>query len=211
MGELFVRILLTSLVVMDPLGAVPLFISLSAGMQEKEKRKTIVSAIVISFIVLAVFILGGRLILRFFGIMPGSFYVAGGFLFFLIAVDMLFGQPKRARTSSEEGPEGEGGSIAVFPLAIPMIAGPGMVTTIMLYSAGEYPFLPTTAMLLVAVSVSLSAMFVALSVSGFVLRVLGKTGVSVVERIMGLLLAGLSVQFIYDGLSKLGVIQAALP
>lgn len=206
MGELFLRILLTSLVVMDPLGAVPLFISLSSGMTGPDKRMTIRTAISISFVVLAVFILAGRLILRFFGILPGSFYVAGGILFFMIAIDMLFGQPKRSRTSSEEGPDGDHGSIAVFPLAIPMISGPGMVTTIMLYSAGEYPFLPTTLMLLAAVAISLAGMFVALSASGMVLKVLGKTGVSVVERIMGLLLAGLSVQFIYDGLAKLGVL-----
>lgn len=191
---------------MDPLGAVPLFISISSELDPETKRKTIKNAVVISFIVLSVFILGGRFILRFFGIMPGSFYVAGGFLFFLIAIDMLFGQPKRARTSSEESPDGDHSSIAVFPLAIPMIAGPGMVTTIMLYSAGNYPFLSTTVMLFSAVIISLFGMYVALSLSGLVLKILGKTGVSVVERIMGLLLAGLSVQFIYDGLVKLGIV-----
>ena len=206
MSELFLRILLTTLVVMDPLGAVPLFISLSSGMKAEDRKKAIRTAILTSFIVLAVFILGGRLILRFFGIMPGSFYVAGGFLFFLIAIDMLFGQPKRSRTSSEESPEDDHSSIAVFPLAIPMIAGPGMVTTIMLYSAGDYPAVETTAMLFAAVVLALAAMTVALASSGLVLRVLGKTGVSVVERIMGLLLAGLSVQFIYDGLEKLGIL-----
>jgi multiple antibiotic resistance protein len=206
MSELFLRILLTSLVVMDPLGAVPLFISLSGGMSARAKRQTVRSAILTSFIVLAVFILGGRIILRFFGILPGSFYVAGGFLFFLIAIDMLFGQPKRSRISSDENPEEEHNAIAVFPLAIPMIAGPGMVTTIMLYSAGDYPFFATTAMLFAAIAISLFAMFLALSASGLVLKILGKTGVSVVERIMGLLLAGLSVQFIYDGLTKLRVI-----
>ncbi len=207
MSELFLRILLTSLVVMDPLGAVPLFISLSGDLSAAAKKQTIKTAIMTSFIVLSVFILGGRIILRFFGILPGSFYVAGGFLFFLIAIDMLFGQPKRSRVSSDENPEEEHNSIAVFPLAIPMIAGPGMVTTIMLYSAGDYPFFTTTLMLFVAIIVALVAMFLALSASGIVLKVLGKTGVSVVERIMGLLLAGLSVQFIYDGLTKLRIVS----
>jgi multiple antibiotic resistance protein len=208
MGELFLQILLTSLVVIDPLGAVPLFISLTAGFSPAQKRKTIQTAVLTSFIVLAVFILCGRYILRYFGIQPGSFYIAGGILFFLIAIDMLFGQPKRTRTSSEEEEELDDeahNSIAVFPLAIPYISGPGMITTIMLYSSGSYPLVPTTLMLFAAVMISLAAMWLSLSASSLILKWLGKTGVSVIERMMGLLLSGLAVQFVYDGLSKLGV------
>ncbi|HUW40311.1 MAG TPA: MarC family protein [Rectinemataceae bacterium] len=207
MVELFLQILVTIFIVMDPLGAVPIFISVAGGLEAERKRRTIRSALVIAFVVLAVFILGGRYILRFMGIKPGSFYVAGGVLFFLIAIDMLFGQPKRAKTSSEEEPEEDGpSSIAVFPLAIPLIAGPGMITTIMLYSAGEYEPVSTTLMLFGSVLIGLAAMFAALSMSGLILRALGKTGVSVIERMMGLLLSGLAIQFVYDGLTKLGVL-----
>jgi len=207
MVELFLQILVTVLIVIDPLGAVPIFISVAGGLSENQKRRTIRSAIFIAFIVLAVFIVGGRYLLRFMGISPGAFYVAGGVLFFLIAIDMLFGQAKRVRTSSDEEPEEEGpSSIAVFPLAIPLIAGPGMVTTIMLYSAGNYEPISTTLLLFGAVVIALAAMFVALTASGLILRALGKTGVSVIERMMGLLLSGLAVQFVYDGLSKLGVL-----
>ena len=210
MVELFLQILVTVLIVIDPLGAVPIFISVAGDLDESRKSRTIRSAIAIAFVVLAVFILGGRYILRFMGIHPGAFYVAGGMLFFLIAIDMLFGQPKRARTSSDEEPEGEGpSSIAVFPLAIPLIAGPGMVTTIMLYSAGNSEPVTTTLMLFAAVIVALGAMFAALTASGLILRVLGKTGVSVIERMMGLLLSGLAIQFVYDGLTKLGVLGRA--
>ncbi|MDA8425771.1 MAG: NAAT family transporter [Treponema sp.] len=207
MIELFLQILVTVFIVMDPLGAVPIFISVAGDLDGERKRRTIRSALVIAFVVLAVFILGGRYILRFMGIKPGSFYVAGGVLFFLIAIDMLFGQPKRARTSSEEENEEDGpSSIAVFPLAIPLIAGPGMITTIMLYSAGEYEPVSTTLMLFGSVLVGLAAMFAALNLSGLILRALGKTGVSVIERMMGLLLSGLAIQFVYDGLTKLGVL-----
>jgi multiple antibiotic resistance protein len=204
MIELFLQILLTSLVVIDPLGAVPLFISLTGDLDQAARRSTIKTAVLTSFIVLSVFILGGRFILKYFGISPGSFYVAGGILFFLIAIEMLFGQAKKSRSSSEEEGE-ERSSIAVFPLAIPYIAGPGMITTIMLYSAGSYPLVSTTVMLFAAVIISLIAMYVSLSASSLILKVLGKTGVSVIERMMGLLLSGLAVQFVYDGLEKLGV------
>ena len=130
MLELFLQILLTTLVVIDPLGAVPLFISITGDLGPEAKRATIRKAIVTAFIVLSTFILGGRFILRFFGISPGAFYIAGGILFFLIAIDMLFGQTKRVRSSSEEKGEEYSASIAVFPLAIPYISGPGMITTI---------------------------------------------------------------------------------
>ncbi|HUX42644.1 MAG TPA: MarC family protein [Rectinemataceae bacterium] len=206
MLDLFLKIFLTIFVVMDPLGAVPLFISVAGDLDEAKKRATIRKAILISFIVMAVFILAGRLILGFFGISPGAFSVAGGVLFFLISIDMLFGQPKRARTSSEEGSD-DYASIAVFPLAIPYISGPGLITTIMLYAAGPTPVLETTLMLFVSVILCLGAMFASLSASSLILRALGRTGVSVIERIMGLLLSGLSIQFVYEGLVRLGVLR----
>jgi multiple antibiotic resistance protein len=210
MPELALQIAVTLLIVIDPLGAVPIFISLSGGLSLADKRRTIKTAVFIAFSVLSIFIVAGRYILRFMGIQPGSFYVAGGILFFLIAIDMLFGQPKRARTSGDEGAEKEGPpGIAVFPLAIPLIAGPGMVTTIMLYSAGDYEPISTTIFLFGGVIIALAAMFVSLRFSGLVLHALGKTGVSVAERIMGLLLSGLAVQFVVDGLRKLGILSLA--
>lgn len=207
MLDLFLKMFLTIFVVMDPLGAVPLFISVAGQLDEARKRATIRKAIAISFVVLSVFILAGRFILGFFGISPGAFSVAGGILFFLISIDMLFGQPKRARTSSEEEEDEYHQSIAVFPLAIPVIAGPGLITTIMLYAAGPTPFFETTGMLLLSIVICLAAMFASLSSSSLILRVLGRTGVSVIERIMGLLLSGLSIQFVYEGLVTLGVLK----
>ncbi|MDA8409932.1 MAG: MarC family protein [Treponema sp.] len=208
MLDLFLKIFLTIFVVMDPLGAVPLFISVAGGLDEAQKRATIRKAIVISFIVMALFILAGRFILGFFGISPGAFSVAGGVLFFLMSIDMLFGQPKRTRTSTEEGGDDYTQSIAVFPLAIPYISGPGLITTIMLYAAGPTPALETTLLLFASVILCLLAMFASLSASSLILRALGRTGVSVIERIMGLLLSGLSIQFVYEGLVRLGVLRA---
>ena len=207
MLDLFLKMFLTILVVMDPLGAVPLFISVAGSLNEERKRATIRKAILVAFVVMAVFVLAGRFILGFFGISPGSFSVAGGVLFFLISIDMLFGQPKRFRTSSEEEEGDYAKSIAVFPLAIPYISGPGLITTIMLYAAGTTPFLETTLMLFVSIALCLGAMFASLSASSFILRILGKTGVSVIERIMGLLLSGLSIQFVYEGFVRLGVLK----
>jgi len=119
---------------------------------------------------------------------------------------MLFGQPKRTKTSKEEEDE-DYSSVAVFPLAIPMIAGPGTITTIMLYAASASSHLEMTVMLFITAILSLAAVALAMLSSQFVLKVLGKTGVSVVERMMGLILSGLAVQFVFDGLTKLGILH----
>ncbi|NLJ46789.1 MAG: MarC family protein [Treponema sp.] len=201
----FLQIFLTIFIVIDPVGIVPLFISATGRMTEEQKKRTIWKAVGVAFIVLGVFILAGRFILSFFGISPGSFYVAGGTLFFLISIDMLFGQPKRTKTSKEEE-EDDSSSVAVFPLAIPMIAGPGTITTLMLYSADAPSYLTITLLLFGAVILSLAGVTLAMFSSRLVLRVLGRTGVSVVERMMGLVLSGLAIQFVYDGLTKLGIL-----
>ncbi|TFG81144.1 MAG: NAAT family transporter [Spirochaetales bacterium] len=201
----YMQILFTILIVVDPIGIVPLFISATAHLDKARRLKTMHEALLVAGIVLSIFILGGRFILSFFGISPGAFYVAGGVMFFLISIDMLFGQPKRAKTSSEESEE-DSSSIAVFPLAIPMIAGPGAITTIMLYATGKESWLVGTGLLFGALIPVLVVMYLAMRSSGLILRLLGKTGVSVVERMMGLILSGLSIQFVYDGLLKLGLI-----
>lgn len=201
----FLQIFLTVFIVIDPIGIVPLFISATNRMTEAQKKRTIWKAVAVAFVVLGIFTLAGRFILSFFGISPGSFYVAGGTLFFLISIDMLFGQPKRTKTSKEEEDE-DSSSVAVFPLAIPMIAGPGTITTLMLYSADAPSYLTITLLLFGAIVLSLAGVTAAMFSSRIVLRILGRTGVSVVERMMGLVLSGLAIQFVYDGLVKLGIL-----
>lgn len=201
----FLQIFLTVFIVIDPIGIVPLFISATNRMTEAQKKRTIWKAVAVAFVVLGIFTLAGRFILSFFGISPGSFYVAGGTLFFLISIDMLFGQPKRTKTSKEEEEE-DSSSVAVFPLAIPMIAGPGTITTLMLYSADAPSYLTITLLLFGAIVLSLAGVTAAMFSSRIVLRILGRTGVSVVERMMGLVLSGLAIQFVYDGLVKLGIL-----
>ena len=130
-------------------------------------------------------------------------------MFFLISLDMLFGQRKRSKTSDQESEE-DSSSIAVFPLAIPMIAGPGAVTTIILYSTGQVDWLTITLLLFASIVPVLLVEYLAMRGSSFILRVLGKTGVSVVERMMGLILSGLAIQFVYDGLVKLGILAGTV-
>lgn len=194
-------------IVVDPFGIVPFFISLTAGFDARRRRSTILKAVAVAFVVLLLFILAGSAILRFLGIQPGSFYIAGGVLLFLVSIDLLFGKPGRTKTSSPEpgaGELAERDDVSIFPLAVPMLAGPGTITTILLYvSAGRGP--EEIGVLTGCVAVALACAALTMSLSAAFLRVLGRTGVSVIERIMGIVLSGLSVQFVYDGLLRLGL------
>ena len=197
-------------IVVDPFGIVPFFISLTAGFDARRRRRTILKASLIAFVVLLVFIFAGSAILRFLGIQPGSFYIAGGILLFLVSIDLLFGKPGRTKTPPQEPgvaaqPQAERDDVSIFPLAVPMLAGPGTITTILLYvSAGRGAV--EVSVLTACVAVALACAALTMSLSAAFLRVLGRTGVSVIERIMGIILAGLSVQFVYDGIVRLGVV-----
>jgi len=202
-----VSIFLAVFIVVDPFGVVPVFIALTSDFTTRKKRLTIRRAVLVAFAVLCLFIFTGNAILRFLGIQPGSFFIAGGILMFIVSIDLLLGKPGRTKTSGEEHGE-ERDDVSIFPLAIPMLAGPGTITTILLYvSEDKAPgfILPV---LVASVILALFIAAVTMYLSSFFLRVLGRTGVSVIERIMGIILTGMSVQFVYDGLLKLGVLSS---
>jgi multiple antibiotic resistance protein len=200
-----VTIFVAIFIVVDPLGIVPVYISLTSGMAAQRIRSTIITSTTVAFIVLCIFVFTGSAILRLLGIHPGSFFIAGGILLFIVSIDLLFGRPGRTKTSGE-GAEPEREDVAIFPLAIPMLAGPGTITTILLYVSEDHSGGFLIPVLILSAALALLCAGVAMRLSSAFLRVLGKTGVSVVERIMGILLSGLSVQFVYDGLTKLKIL-----
>jgi multiple antibiotic resistance protein len=160
--------------------------------------------------VLGVFLLGGKFILDFFGIKPGAFYISGGILFFMIALEMINSRPKTNRVPSTGEDEVQSSFVALFPLAIPMIAGPGLLTVIMTYVSSGSSWLLTVLTLLPAILIGLLCMFIVLRASTLILQILGTMGIFVMEKIMGLILAGFAVQLIYNGLLSLGIIKPVL-
>jgi multiple antibiotic resistance protein len=205
----FLRILFTVLIVMDPIGVIPQFLSLTAGYDEKHRKNIIRKAVFIAGIVLMVFLLAGKLLLDFFGIMPGAFYISGGILFFLIAFEMIYSRPGNRSIPSEnrDTSDNSGGLVALFPLAIPLIAGPGLLTVIVMFITNGDNWLYSFCLIFPAIVISLFAAFVTLRCSTLLLRLLGSTGIFVMEKIMGLILSGFAVQFIYNGLAALGLIR----
>lgn len=201
--EIF-TIFFTIFIVIDPLGLIPVFLALTVGQSKKERRNTIFKAVLTALFVLSLFILFGRGILSFLGILPGSFFVAGGILLFITSLDLLIGH--RQRTKISEAVE-EKEDVSIFPLGIPMLAGPGTITTILLFVSESREILFVEAILFGAVVVTLSVALMTMFLSGLFLRIFKKTGVSIIQRIMGIILSGLAVQFIYEGLLKLQIIK----
>ena len=169
-------IFFTIFIVIDPLGLIPAFIALTANVPWKIKRKIVLRAILTAFLVLTLFILVGRYILQFLGIKAGAFYIAGGILLFIVSLDLLFGHRQRTKLS-EQGEEGE--DISIFPLGIPILAGPGTITTILLYVSESSNYMETELILFVSITATLIIAFITMRMSGFFLRLFRKTGVSI--------------------------------
>ncbi|SDD28942.1 multiple antibiotic resistance protein [Paracoccus isoporae] len=191
----------TLFVVIDPVGLAPLFIALTTGMGDAQRRRIGWRAVAIAAVLLTLFGLAGDSILSFVGISLPAFQIAGGILLFLTALDMLF----ERRTERREGQSAENDTDpSVFPLATPLLAGPGALATMILLVGEEQSTLHTAMILLVMASVLALAMMLFV-LAGPLSRVLGRTGTMVVTRLLGMLLAALSVQFIIDGLRGTGL------
>jgi multiple antibiotic resistance protein len=193
----------TLFVVIDPPGLIPLFIALTTGMSPEQRRTIGLRACVIAGVLLMLFGLAGESILGFIGISMPAFRIAGGILLFLTALDMLF----ERRTQRREGQHGEPDhDISVFPLATPLIAGPGAIASMILLvgeSGGGWIGTGSVLGLLLAVLIVTYLMFLA---APPLERVLGRTGTIVITRLLGMLLAALSVQFVIDGIKGTGLI-----
>jgi len=190
----------TMFVVIDPLGLAPLFVALTQGMPARARRGIALRACLTAIGVLAVFALFGEAVLGFVGISMPAFRVAGGILLFLTALDMLF-ERRAKRREDQTGEDREDPS--VFPLGIPLIAGPGSIASIILLtgqSPGWQGFLMAFGVTLAVIALAM-VLFLA---SGLLERALGHTGINVVTRLLGMLLAALSVQFVLDGLRAFG-------
>lgn len=199
----------TMLVVIDPIAIAPVFLALTPGMDRKSRERIARRAVLVAGLVLAVFALFGEAVLEFIGISMGAFRVAGGILLFLTALDMLFERrTKRREDKVDASSPAQHEDPSVFPMAIPLIAGPGAIASIILL-IGQKPGGEGLITVLGITAVILLIMYVMLRISGYLEHGLGKVGINVITRILGMLLAALSVQFVLDGLSEFGLSIAA--
>ncbi|MFI5273292.1 MAG: MarC family protein [Ktedonobacterales bacterium] len=200
----FIKALVALFTVVDPLGQVPVVLALTAGMPLAMRRAGITRAVFIASLVIALFAVGGPAIFAYLGVTTDSFSIAGGALLFLIAIDMVFGRPSGARETPRETDEArhkEDMSVFTFPLAIPMIAGPGTLTTVILLVGNAHGNVLDLAALALAAALTMLASWVAMRISLPVQKLAGTTGILVLSRVLGMLLAAVAVQFILNGLA----------
>jgi len=200
--EFGLKALLTLFVVIDPAGLVPVFVSLAGGRSAKVQATIARRAVFIAGAVLLLFSVIGGPVLAYLGISVAALRVAGGILLFRIAVDMVFAQLRR-ETTEEEAEARAKDDISVFPLAIPLIAGPGALATILILTSEARGEPTAFALVLVAAAIVLIVAYVFLRASAWLARLLGQTGINVVTRVLGLLLAALAVQYVAAGVVEL--------
>lgn len=195
----FITSFITLFVIIDPIGLSPMFVALTKGEDTTHRRGIAIRATIIAGILLVLFGLFGEAVLGFAGISMPAFRIAGGILLFLTALDMLFerrSKRRKGQASSENDP-------SVFPLATPLIAGPGSIATMILLTGeagGDWALIGMVMLVLIAVLLLVLLAFLS---AGLLERALGTTGTNVVSRLLGMLLAALSVQFVVDGITAI--------
>ena len=199
--------LITLMAIVNPLACVPFFIHYTQGFSRTQRQRTILVSSLTAFIVIAASALLGLQILEFFGISLASFQVGGGMLLLTSALSMLNAQPAEARANADEVQDAEakaavGASIAVVPLTIPLLTGPATMSTVVIYAekAKNLAQLGTLVGYGVVIALATALCF---GMAAPIARVLGRTGINVMTRLMGLILAALAVEVMTDGLHKL--------
>ena len=199
----YITAFVTLLVVVDPVGLAPLFVALTQGATAEHRRAVGLRAILIGTLLMTLFGLLGEAVLGFVGISMPAFRIAGGILLFLTALDMLFERRTQRREGQQAEPDHDP---SVFPLATPLIAGPGAIATMILLVGQAGPGWAGTLWVLGLMIVMMAVTYAFLLASPPLERMLGRTGVIVITRLLGMLLAALSVQFVIDGVRGTGLI-----
>jgi multiple antibiotic resistance protein len=198
--ELAFNSFVTLVVVVDPLGLAPIFAALTRGYSKQRKKEAAIRGTIVGAIILFLFALVGDVFLGALGIGLPAFRIAGGVLLFLISLDMIFARSSgmRSRTVREQEEDSYEEDVSVFPLAIPLLAGPGAITGVLLYTGGGSPM--EVATVLGVLSVILVLTLFSLLLAPRIMEFFGESGTNVLARVLGVLLAALAVQFVLDGI-----------
>lgn len=193
----------------NPLGTMPVFMTMTSPLNDEERRKTAIKAVLVAFVTLLIFSFSGNIMFDFFGISENGFRMVGGVIFFLMGMDML--QARLASTKITEGQAKEYvNDISVTPLGIPMICGPGSITNaiVMMRDAENYA---QKGMLILVIAIVLGLTLIILVSSNKILKIIGETGNKVMMRLMGLIVMVIAVEFFFSGLKPImiDIIQSA--
>jgi multiple antibiotic resistance protein len=190
----------TLLVVVDPPGVVPMYVALTKGESSSGRRRILIRAVVIAFGAAIFFLVAGRAVLSYLGVTVHAFSISGGILLFVAAMPMLFGQ-RGGLQSPEPKERGSGHDIAVFPLAMPLLSGPGTIATILLLTSQSGNDFQRLMAIGVAIALVFLVTFVTLYLGARLIRFVGEGGVDIATRVMGIVLAALAVQYVLNGVT----------
>jgi len=200
--EQIFTIFIALLAIIDPFGNVPVFLALTENTPSNQKRKIAFKSCLYAFLILFIFLFIGRQILDYFGISVSAFQVGGGIIIFLAGLPMLFAQQLGMKSLSSEVEEcAEKNDVSLVPLAVPMLAGPGAITTVIVL-ADQYSFLAGKLIILVCIFIVLIFTFAVFRYAEGIFKLIGQTGVNLLTRIMGLILIVLAVQYILSGIKN---------
>jgi multiple antibiotic resistance protein len=201
--ESLITILIPLMIIMDPLGNLPFFLLFTEENSPSQRRRVAAVSCLTACVILAVFGMTGDAILHFFGIGLPAFQLAGGFIFFVYALQMLHVIPGSLKSTSEEEQEGvEKENVALVPLATPLLAGPGAITAVLVWQQTPKTAV-NTALLLAAIVIACLIVYFVLCFGARIVRAMGVGGIRVVTRLMGLLLAVIAVQFMVSGFQQI--------
>ncbi len=200
----FLYVFISIFVVVNPIQATLIFISLTSGESREGRKRISLRATNISFAIAMLFALAGDAILRFFGITVDSLRVAGGILLFLVAIDMLRGKESKKVTEEEMADASLRNDISVFPLATPLVTGPGTMTTVVVQMGAALDVYHKI-LVLIAIVITFVATYFILRSSDYINRALGVTGILVMTRIQGLILGAIAVNFVTLGIWNIAV------
>jgi multiple antibiotic resistance protein len=200
MVETLISAFVLLFIVVDPIGVAAIFAALAYGAPREEQRRIARNGVLLAVAILLTFMLGGGTLLAMLGISIPAFRVAGGVLLFILSLDMIFARQSGMRTTTprEQREASRRQDISVFPLAFPLISGPGAMTTVLLMASSGHGSVVMMGLVVVVLLV-MALTLLALWFAPVIVRGLGETGINVVNRMLGLILAALAVQFILDG------------
>lgn len=191
----------TAITIIDPIGMIPMTLAATSNVSPQRRNQIVDQAVLVAAGVMLFMGVVGRALLGYLGITLPAFTIAGGILLFLIAIDMLFARPTGAkRTEAEEREAAAVENPAVFPLAVPMIAGPGTIATVLLLVSLSHGDRLNLAIVIAAYAVALLATWLCMRGSSLLQRVISNTGIHVTSRLLGIILAALAVQFVLNGI-----------
>lgn len=198
----------TAFTIIDPIGMIPMTLAATSRVSPERRNQIVDQAVLVAGGVMLFMGVVGRVILDYLGITLPAFMIAGGILLFLIAIDMLFARPTRAKaTEAEEKEAAATENPAVFPLAVPMIAGPGTIATVLLLVNLSHGDRLDFTIVALAYGVALLVTWLCMRGSAILQRVIGTTGINVVTRLLGIILAALAVQFVVNGLVQTPILR----